>query len=137
MTKRAGADTTICDQEKFLTAFQGRELPGFTNSQVFYGFMIQNIEEWRPYVEECRQEFVESTQRVADALLNALAPTYPMLVAEVRSRVIGIVEEQGDAVRAKLDDVFTTKEEIAIEVKNMLEKAMQVTCDMRHATCDM
>ena len=35
-------------------AFRGRELPGFTNSQVFYGFMVQNIEEWRPYVEECR-----------------------------------------------------------------------------------
>ena len=34
---------------KEMAAFQGRELPGFTNSQVFYGFMIQNIEEWRPY----------------------------------------------------------------------------------------
>ena len=50
------------DDERFtkhlareMHAFRGRELPGFTNSQVFYGFMVKNIEEWRPFVEDCRR----------------------------------------------------------------------------------
>ncbi|KAH8053135.1 hypothetical protein JL722_9801 [Aureococcus anophagefferens] len=84
-------------------AFRGRELPGFTNSQVFYGFMVQNIEEWRPYVEECRQAYVAAAAKVSDALLYALAPTYPMLVSELRQRASDITDARGDDVRQKLD----------------------------------
>jgi hypothetical protein len=37
-----------------IAALKGRELPGFLNLQVFYGFMIQNVETWKPAVESCR-----------------------------------------------------------------------------------
>ena len=72
-------------------AFRGRELPGFTNSQVFYGFMVKNIEEWRPFVDDCRAQYVATTIRVSDELLEALAPTYPSLVSEIRQLVTTIL----------------------------------------------
>ncbi|KAH8074766.1 hypothetical protein JL721_2339 [Aureococcus anophagefferens] len=106
-------------------AFRGRELPGFTNSQVFYGFMVQNIEEWRPYVEECRQAYVAAAAKVSDALLYALAPTYPMLVSELRQRASDITDagrrrpQKLDVVFAKESDPYTTNESM-LELINQI-----------------
>ena len=107
-------------------AFRGRELPGFTNSQVFYGFMVQNIEEWRPYVEECRQAYVAAAAKVSDALLYALAPTYPMLVSELRSRASDIMDAQGDDVQQKLDVVFAKESDPYTTNESMLELINQI-----------
>jgi len=107
-------------------AFRGRELPGFTNSQVFYGFMVQNIEEWRPYVEECRQAYVAAAAKVSDALLYALAPTYPMLVSELRQRASDITDARGDDVRQKLDVVFAKESDPYTTNESMLELINQI-----------
>mmetsp|Transcript_7140 Transcript_7140/g.22532 ORF Transcript_7140/g.22532 Transcript_7140/m.22532 type:complete len:735 (+) Transcript_7140:293-2497(+) len=107
-------------------AFRGRELPGFTNSQVFYGFMVQNIEEWRPYVEDCRKEYVEASQAVADHLLQHLAPTYPGLVSEVRQRCTALLDERGDGVKQKLDDVFAKESDPYTTNESMLELINQI-----------
>jgi hypothetical protein len=44
-----------------IAALKGRELPGFLNLQVFYGFMIQNVETWKPAVESCRYVYINTT----------------------------------------------------------------------------
>ena len=121
------------DDERFtkhlareMHAFRGRELPGFTNSQVFYGFMVKNIEDWRPFVEDCRAQYVATTIRVSDELLEALAPTYPALVTEVRQLVTKILEEAGDRVQGKLDDVFVKESDPYTTNESMLELVNQI-----------
>ncbi len=121
------------DDERFtkhlareMHAFRGRELPGFTNSQVFYGFMVKNIEEWRPFVDDCRAQYVATTIRVSDELLEALAPTFPSLVSEIRQLVTTILEEAGDRVQRKLDDVFAKESDPYTTNESMLELVNQI-----------
>eukprot|EP00633_Aureoumbra_lagunensis_P004582 CAMPEP_0197307348 /NCGR_PEP_ID=MMETSP0891-20130614/4966_1 /TAXON_ID=44058 ORGANISM="Aureoumbra lagunensis, Strain CCMP1510" /NCGR_SAMPLE_ID=MMETSP0891 /ASSEMBLY_ACC=CAM_ASM_000534 /LENGTH=884 /DNA_ID=CAMNT_0042790601 /DNA_START=38 /DNA_END=2692 /DNA_ORIENTATION=- len=104
-----------------MAAFRGRELPGFTNSQVFYGFMVQNIEQWRPWVEDCRQHYVAAARAVSDNLAQALAPTYPALAVEIRQRAHGIMDRYGDVVAEKLDDVFAKESDPYTTNESMLE----------------
>lgn len=104
-----------------MSAFRGRELPGFTNSQVFYGFMVQNIERWRPWVETCRQQYVAAARSVSDALAQALAPNYPALSVELRTRAHRLIDKFGDIVQERLDDVFAKESDPYTTNESMLE----------------
>ena len=42
--------------ERLAADSEARELPGFHNSQTFYNFVAQSVENWRPAVERIAQE---------------------------------------------------------------------------------
>ncbi|KAJ1460259.1 P-loop containing nucleoside triphosphate hydrolase protein [Pelagophyceae sp. CCMP2097] len=104
-----------------MNAFRGRELPGFTNSQVFYGFMVQNIEEWRPHVDGCRMRYIAAARQVSEALVYRLAPNYPALAAELRVKSHCLMDDFGDKVQTKLDDVFAKESDPYTTNESMLE----------------
>lgn len=109
-----------------MSAFRGRELPGFTNSQVFYGFMVQNIEQWRPWVEHCRQQYIAAARSVSDSLAQALAPNYPALAVEIRTRAHQVMDKFGDEVQEKLDEVFAKESDPYTTNESMLELINQI-----------
>lgn len=109
-----------------MSAFRGRELPGFTNSQVFYGFMVQNIEQWRPWVEHCRQQYIAAARSVSDSLAQALAPNYPALAVEIRTCAHQVMDKFGDEVQEKLDEVFAKESDPYTTNESMLELINQI-----------
>lgn len=89
-----------------MVALRGRELPGFHNSQAFYNFVASCVEAWRPAVEHCRVNVVQSARAVSARLLEKLAPAYPALVFEVTLVANRLINDLADELSEKLDDIF-------------------------------
>ena len=109
-----------------MLAFRGRELPGFTNSQVFHGFMAQNVESWRPAVDACRNRYIQAAHTVSRALIDTLAPAYPALCNAIRNITVARIEALADAVVSKLDDVFTKEADPYTTNESMVELIDQI-----------
>lgn len=107
-----------------MTTQRGRELPGFINTQVFYAFIIELVEAWRPLVELCKAEVVQNTSRVASLLSHHLMREFPELMSAIQSITSKIIEETADEVTTKIEalvlreqDPFTTQD-VLLEVVN-------------------
>jgi hypothetical protein len=48
---------------------QGRELPGFLSTQVFFSEVVEFIELWRPLVEACKGDVLNRTMTACSRLL--------------------------------------------------------------------
>lgn len=46
---------------------------------MFYGEIIECIDQWRPEVETCKSEVIVETVRIASALTTAVIPEFPEL----------------------------------------------------------
>jgi len=123
-----------------MTTQRGRELPGFLNQQVFLGYIISNVERWRPFADECRARVCEGALSASAAIINALAPQYPGFATALRDITAELIEQQGEALTHKLDDMFAkeqdpfTANEALVEVVNGIrfrtfDTALQGTLD--------
>lgn len=107
-----------------MTSQRGRELPGFINTQVFYAYIVDLVEELRPMIEDCRSEVVRDTLYVSSLISSKVIEDFPELCAAVKDITDTLIEATGSAVSAKLDsivlreqDPFTTQD-VLLEVVN-------------------
>jgi len=103
--------------EEEILRMQGRELPGFPNTQVFYSFAVQNVESWRPAVERCCLRTFQAAAAVANLLAETLFPQFPRLcqtIVEISLRTIAQISEDTqravDELFSKESEPFTTNE---------------------------
>ncbi|CAM9711133.1 unnamed protein product, partial [Choristocarpus tenellus] len=92
--------------------------------QVFYGFMIQNVESWRPAVESCRTQASLSANAaltVASLLVETLAVQFPRLCAAVRDALASLVEQLAEEVSNRIDDIFQKESDPFTTNEGMLE----------------
>ena len=109
-----------------MRSLRGRELPGFHNSQAFYNFVANCVEGWRPAVERCRSQVVQSARRVSAQLLACLVPSFPSLSAAVTELCNRIVDDLSDELGAKLDSIFVKESDPFTTNENMLELINQL-----------
>lgn len=112
--------------ENKIASHRGRELPGFINSQVFAEYIIEQVEEWRPIIEECRSHVVENTVRAATSLCSEIIGKYPLLCHEIQKITTELMLESASAIEKKLEEMleaeetpFTTQE-VLLEVVNTI-----------------
>ncbi|CAM9238790.1 unnamed protein product, partial [Heterosigma akashiwo] len=103
--------------EEEMARLRGREPPGFPNTAVFYGFMAQNVQTWRPAVERCCLRTFEAAHTVSALLAEALVPQFPNLchaLTRLAEEAIGELQqdvlEEVDHLFAKESEPFTTNE---------------------------
>ncbi|CAM9199600.1 unnamed protein product, partial [Discosporangium mesarthrocarpum] len=118
---------------KEMAALRGREMPGFLNHQVFYGFMIKNVESWRPAVEatlccKCPShappppwQAANATLTVASLLVETLAVQFPRLCVAVRDSLAGLVEQLAEEVSERIDAIFQKESDPFTTNESMLE----------------
>ncbi|CAM9694976.1 unnamed protein product, partial [Sphacelaria rigidula] len=104
-----------------ISALRGREMPGFLNHQVFYGFMIQNVETWRQPVESCRTQAANAALTVASLLVETLAIQFPRLCSAVRDALAGLVEQLAEEVSVRIDEIFQKESDPFTTNEGMLE----------------
>ncbi|CAN0543901.1 unnamed protein product, partial [Ectocarpus sp. 12 AP-2014] len=107
-----------------IAALRGREMPGFLNHQarlVFYGFMIQNVETWRPAVESCRSQAANAALTVASLLVETLALQFPRLCSAVRDALASLVEQLAEEVSVRIDEIFQKESDPFTTNEGMLE----------------
>eukprot|EP00752_Nemacystus_decipiens_P002787 g2603.t1 len=104
-----------------IAALRGREMPGFLNHQVFYGFMIQNVETWRPAVESCRSQAANAALTVASLLVETLAVQFPRLCSAVRDALASLVEQLAEEVSVRIDEIFQKESDPFTTNEGMLE----------------
>lgn len=71
------------------------------HGQVFYGFMIQNVETWRPAVESCRTKCANAALTVASLLVETLAIQFPRLCSAVRDAISALIEQLAEEVSVR------------------------------------
>ncbi len=89
-----------------IQSLKGKELPGFLNLQVFYSFIVQNVELWRPAVETSRTSITNATLEVTSLLIDTLAVQYPKLCSSVREVLSRVLEELSEDVSLRMDDLL-------------------------------
>lgn len=109
-----------------MQALQGRELPGFHNSQAFYHFIAQNIEAWRPAVDRCKNEVVDATRAVLRQLIVQIAPSYPELCNRVYQLAASVVNDVSETMSECLDDIFVKESDPFTANENMFELINQM-----------
>ncbi len=57
--------------------------------KVFYSFIVQNVELWRPAVEMSRASITNATLEVTSLLIDTIAVQYPKLSSSIRELVSG------------------------------------------------
>lgn len=105
---------------KDMKGLRGRELAGFHNSQAFYNFVAQNVEAWRPAVNQCCAQVVASTHSVCNELIHRLAPSYPDLAALILETSVKIISTLSEDVARKLEDIFVKESDPFTTNENML-----------------
>jgi interferon-induced GTP-binding protein Mx1 len=104
-----------------MMSLKGRELPGFLNLQVFYGFMVKNVETWKPAVEACWTSTANAALSVSSLLIDTLALQFPKLCLTVRDVVSGLIEDLADEVSERIDDLFAKESDPFTANESMLE----------------
>ncbi len=89
-----------------IQSLKGKELPGFLNLQVFYSFIVKNVELWRPAVEETRTSITNLTLEMTSLLIDSLAVQYPKLCSSVREVLSRLLEELSEDVSIRMDDLL-------------------------------
>ena len=105
---------------------RGRELPGFHNSQAFYNFVAQSVENWRPAVEHCRARCVHSARAVSSMLIATLVPGYPALASVITDIATKLINELSDDLVGKLEDIFVKESDPFTTNENMLDLINQL-----------
>lgn len=105
---------------------RGRELPGFHNSQAFYNFVAQSVENWRPAVEHCRARIVHSARSVSGMLIATLVPGYPALASVITDIATKLINELSDDLVSKLEDIFVKESDPFTTNENMLDLINQL-----------
>jgi len=103
--------------EEEMLLMQGRELPGFPNTQVFYSFMVRNVLSWRPAVDRACLRAFQATSTVTALLMEKLVPQFPKL-CEVVSKIADEeitklteeIHQEVDVLFLKESEPFTTNE---------------------------
>jgi len=106
--------------KKTVFAMRGREMPGFLNSQVFFGFIIENVDSWHPAVNRCRSDIITITHQVTAQLIEVLAPQFPQLCSKVQGMVSTIIERRAEELTSKIDDIFTKESDPFTTNESML-----------------
>jgi hypothetical protein len=110
--------------EEEMIAQRGRELPGFINTQVFYSYIIDLVEEWRPIVEDCKSEIVEHFQLVSNSLSAEIIKDFPHLCSAIQGITSKLIETAADELGSKLEALLTreqdpfTAQDVLLEVVN-------------------
>ncbi len=91
---------------------------------MFYAFIIDLVEEWRPIVDGCKAEVVQNTSMVTTLLAQYLMKEFPELRQTIQRIAYGIIETATDDISSKLEaliareqDPFTTQD-VLLEVVN-------------------
>jgi len=86
-----------------MQVLKGRELPGFHNTQVFYEFMVRNVETWREHVENCKSLLVTLLSVALPQILHYLCPNLPLLHQAVYLEIMRKIEELNDTLSGKIE----------------------------------
>jgi hypothetical protein len=92
---------TVLENE--MVSQRGRELPGFLSSQVFYGQMIDHVENWRPLVDQCMLDVAAQTRAVLTNLSAAVMPQLPRLAHSVQGIATELIESMLEDTAGKLE----------------------------------
>jgi interferon-induced GTP-binding protein Mx len=118
-----------------MASLQGRELPGFLNTQVFYSEIVECIELWKPLIEKCKADVINTTLNIACQLLHVVmcANThnkssinqFPELYTNINSIILKLVEATSDEVSTKLEELVNRELlDPLINVNNTTQGAM-------------
>lgn len=107
-----------------MASLQGRELPGFLNTQVFYSEIVECIELWKPLIERCKTDVINTTLNIACQLLYTMMcanthsqhgqgkgskggiTTFPELYTNVNAIILKLVESTSDELSTKLEELI-------------------------------
>mmetsp|Transcript_22257 Transcript_22257/g.28817 ORF Transcript_22257/g.28817 Transcript_22257/m.28817 type:complete len:885 (-) Transcript_22257:283-2937(-) len=99
--------------EDFLESLQGtmenlrgRELPGLFSSQIFYGFMADQVEIWRPKVESCKLVLQGAMESILGQLCSRLCCQYPHLITKINGIILSVLRQLEESIIMQIDQVF-------------------------------
>lgn len=107
------------DLRRKMEGLRGRELPGLFSSQLFYGFMADQVEEWRPHVDGARLFLQGALETVVGLLCREPAGHYPRLVEALDQLVHETISQLEDKIVTQVDqalerelDPFTASDDL-------------------------
>ncbi len=79
---------------------------------MFYAHIIDLVEEWRPIVDDCRNNVTMHTLQVAHSLCAALTSEFPELCNEVQGMTSRLIDAVHEEVSAKLESLILREQVI-------------------------